>query len=106
MNVEDRAAGVFREVMRAAPVVGRENSTDHKLVEALGTPEMSIPDLEFKLAHRKYAHLYPDSSCWYDPDFRKAYRRDNPHTRVNVTRNTKGNELPKGTLFVPPRFAK
>ena len=56
--------------------------------------------------------LYPllrqmqrDGVTQWDSDYLNAIIRDNPECRVKTTLGTRGQELPKGTIFVPRRYA-
>ena len=76
--------------------------TEHKHVEGIGELVARIPLREYLSAKapNRYGHF-----CWHDPDFVKAYIRDNPQDQVKTRRGVRGQELPKGTIFVPPTYA-
>lgn len=104
----DRFASVqFQKLRAQSQAVARETqATEYKTVNGLGQLTHRIPRDEFIAAMGLYGH-----NCWQDPDFLKAYLRDNPHCRVTTNRGTRGQELhkprslPKGTIYVPPKYA-
>jgi hypothetical protein len=51
-----------------------------------------------QLAHR-------NGENWCDPDYQASIIRKYPQVRVKTIYGTRGQELPKGTIFVPRRYA-
>lgn len=77
-------AGMHEE-MRA---VARANSAiEHKAVNGLGEKVATIPQSVFN----QMRAIYGDA-CWEDPEFMRAFLRDNPACRVKTTRGTRGQE--------------
>ncbi len=67
--------------------IGRENHDITFKATSFGEPYMRIDAQEYFAMRAKYGE-----SCWDDPEFVEAYRRDNPYCRVKPTRGTKGQE--------------
>ncbi len=67
--------------------IGRENHNTTFKATSFGEPYMRIDAQEYFAMRAKYGE-----SCWDDPEFVEAYRRDNPYCRVKPTRGTKGQE--------------
>ncbi len=67
--------------------IGRENHAITFKATSFGEPYMRIDSQEYFAMRAKYGE-----SCWDDPEFVEAYRRDNPYCRVKPTRGTKGQE--------------
>lgn len=68
--------------------VAQENqNTVFKATNGLGELYGRIPLDTYIAMQQKYGR-----DCWKDPNFTKAFFRDNPHLRVKTTRGTRGQE--------------
>lgn len=79
----------MRELQLGKEIIGRDNhNAQTQNINGIGTHAARIPNLEWKLAQAMYG-----DDCWLDPDFMRAYIRDNPHVRVATKFNTNGSEI-------------
>lgn len=87
--------------------IAQDNSnSEFKSVNGIGQLAARIGEREYRAVMERYRPDYGGGNCWNDDQFVRDYIRDNPHVRVKTNRGTRGQELPKGTLYVPPSYAK
>lgn len=85
---EDCARLRYAEMHRRQTAIAQANQQiEHKACNGLGEKVATI-DTEVYFQMRA---LYGDE-CWSDPEFVKAFLRDNPACRVKTTRGTRGQE--------------
>jgi hypothetical protein len=106
-KIEQRVASEYNALVASRKALAIENNqTTYKTMDGMGQLVARISKREFMLARVMYGE-----DCWSDPQFVKDYMRDNPEVRVTSNRGTRGQEIlkpvahPKGTLFVPPKYA-
>lgn len=110
----DLAAQMWHRLVSRRTALAQVNArTEFQAKDGLGGEGMSITMDEYAANQVMYG-----DQCWLDPEFRKAWARDNPECCWKASRGCRGQEyagtryltkkppeLPRGTLFVPPSYA-
>jgi hypothetical protein len=74
------------EMNQRQQAIGRFNEQiEYKTVDGLGT---KVGEIDMEMYFQMRAKYGDD--CWDDPEFIKAFLRDNPAARIKTTRGTKG----------------
>ncbi len=108
VDLAERVATLeYAKLLADRRAIAQDNQkSEFKSVNGMGELKARISMSEYHAVKDRYADMYSGGNCWDDPEFIKAYLRDNEHARVKISRGTRGQELPKGTLYVPPSYAK
>jgi hypothetical protein len=98
--LEHLAASEFERLRLNWERVAAQNaSVEAKTVNGMGQLVASIP------LYPLLRQMQRDGRTAWDADYLKTIIRDNPEVRVKTRYGTRGQELPKGTIFVPRRYA-
>lgn len=108
VDLAERIASLeYTRLLSERRAIAQDNSnSEFKSVNGLGDPIARIGKTEYNAVKNRYLAEYGGRNCWDDDQFVRDYIRDNEHVRVKISRGTRGQELPKGTLYVPPSYAK